>query len=170
MSTSETNLGPRVEEEGRRHAEHRRYQRGDAAALERDIDATRADVRATLTALERRLAFDRLVEPASGRVRERGGEFAGNLTDTATQNPMPVLLTSIGLGWMMLISRRGSGNGAARARGRVAEAADKFSAAADSVGGRFEEAGARLHEAVESSRETLDHTAESVRDGASRAA
>jgi hypothetical protein len=166
MSTSETNLGPRVEEEGRRYAEHR----GDAAALERDIDATRADVRATLTALERRLSFDRLVELTIGRIRERGGEFAGNLTDTATQNPMPVLLTSIGLGWMMLISRRGSGNGAARARGRVAEAADKFSAAADSVGGRFEEAGARLHEAVESSRETLDHTAESVRDGASRAA
>jgi hypothetical protein len=82
-------------------------------AIERDIDATRADMRATLEALERRFSFERLIDMTVGRIRERGGEFAGNLTDAATQNPMPLLLTSIGLGWMMLASRRGSrGNSA----------------------------------------------------------
>jgi hypothetical protein len=170
MSSTDTDLGTRIEDEGRRYAERRDYDRDDPAAIERNIDATRADVQATLAALERRLSFDRLVELTIGRIRERGGEFAGNLTDTATQNPMPVLLTSIGLGWMMLTSRRGSGNGAPRAHDRAAEAANRMSAAADSVGGRFHEAGARLHDAVESSRESLGETAESVRDTARRAA
>src|SRR6187455_1677062 len=77
-------------------------------AIERDIDATRADMRATLEALERRFSFDRLVDLTVGRVRERGGEFAGNLTDAATRNPVPLLLTAVGVGWMMLASRSGN--------------------------------------------------------------
>lgn len=171
MSTRDTDFEPGSEEQGRRYAQPLDYDGREPAAIERDIDATRADVRATLAALERRLSFDRLVELTIGRIRERGGEFAGNLSDTATQNPMPVLLTSIGLGWMMLTSRRGSGgNGAARARGRVAQARDKLSGAADGVGERFHEAGTRLHDAVDASRETLGETAASMRDSASRAA
>jgi hypothetical protein len=178
MSKGDTDFEPGIEEQGRRYAQERDYDGREPAAIERDIDATRADVRATLAALERRLSFDRLVELTIGRIRERGGEFAGNLTDTATQNPVPVLLTSIGLGWMMLTSRRGSGGeGAARGRGRVARARDKLAGAADEVGdrfheaqGRFHEAGARLHDAVDASRETLGETAASMRDSASRAA
>jgi hypothetical protein len=124
-------------------------------------------VHATLRTLERRLSFDRLVEMTVGRIRDRGGEFAGNLTETATQNPVPVLLTAIGVGWMMLTSRRGSGNSVERpldrARSGAADMADRASGAADRVGERF-------HEAVDSSREMLGARAESVRDGASRAA
>jgi hypothetical protein len=141
MSSIETDLKPTFEEESRRRAERNDDERHEAATIERDIDATRADVRATLAALERRLSFDRLVEMTVGRIRERGGEFAGNLTDTATQNPVPVLLTSIGLGWMMLMSRRGAGNGSdrqpSRMRARAAEAMD-------GVGERFNEASERV--------------------------
>lgn len=145
----------------------------DAAGLERDIDATRADVRETLAALERRLSLDRLVEMTIGRIRDRGGEFAGNLTDTAAKNPVPVLLTSIGLGWMMLMSRRGGDDGAARGAGtrsRVGAAFDRAESAASGVGDRLHEASARVGEAVDSSRETLADTAESVRAGVGRAA
>jgi hypothetical protein len=171
MSTIETDLKLGREAEGRRYAEEREH--GEAATLERDIDATRADVRATLTTLERRLSFERLVEMTVGRIRDRGGEFAGNLTDTATQNPVPVLLTTIGLGWMMLMSRRGDANGVARptrSRSRTADVVDRASSAADQVGDRIQAAGERLHDTVESSRQTLGETAESVRAGASRAA
>ncbi|HUQ53180.1 MAG TPA: DUF3618 domain-containing protein [Gammaproteobacteria bacterium] len=186
-------MKPTLDADSTRYAEHSDSDDRDPAALERDIDTTRADVRATLAALERRLSFDRLVEMTVGRIRERGGEFAGNLTDTATQNPMPVLLTSIGLGWMMLMSRRGNGaSQPSRARARAAEAADSVSGAAERFGERFSgakdrfgeqvsgaahgasermhEAGSRLHEAVESSRQTLGATAESMRDNASRMA
>jgi hypothetical protein len=168
MSTIETDLKPTVEAEGPGYGEERERGRGEAATLERDIDATRADVRATLTTLERRLSFDRLLEMTVGRIRERGGEFAGNLTDTATKNPVPVLLTTIGLGWMMLMSRRG--NGVAQPSRTRSNAADTVSGAADKVGERLHEAGERFHEAVGSSRETIGETAESVRAGASRAA
>jgi hypothetical protein len=170
MSTSETDVRPTVEDGRRRHAQQRDDERGEAATIERDIDTTRADVRATLAALEHRLSFDRLVEMTVGRIRERGGEFAGNLTDTVTQNPVPVLLTSIGLGWMMLMGRRrgniGDGRRLDRGRGRAAATAEN----AGRVGERVREAGARLQEGVESSRDALAETAESMRAGASRAA
>jgi ElaB/YqjD/DUF883 family membrane-anchored ribosome-binding protein len=190
MSTTEPDMTSTLNAESRRYAEQHEYEDRDAATIERDIDTTRADVRATLAALERRLSFDRLVELTIGRIRERGGEFAGNLTDTATQNPMPVLLTSIGLGWMMLMSRRG-GNGASqpgRMRARAGAAADRMSGAADRFGERvsgaaesvsermhgaserMHEAGSRLHEAVDSTRQTLGATAETLRENASRMA
>ena len=166
MSATDTNLNATLEAERLRQAEQRELEDREPATLERDIDATRADVHATLRTLERRLSFDRLVEMTVGRIRDRGGEFAGNLTETATQNPVPVLLTAIGVGWMMLTSRR-SGNGVEasldRARSGAADMAERASGAADRVG-------ERLHEAVDSSREMLGARAESVRDGASRAA
>jgi hypothetical protein len=138
MSTSETDVNRNLETARRAYADEADR---EPYAIERDIDATRADMRATLEALERRFSFDRLVDLTIGRIRERGGQFAGNLTDAATENPMPLLLTSIGLGWMMLTSRRGpadrsfahdSGPGA---RERMAEAADTVRGAADTVRG-----------------------------------
>jgi hypothetical protein len=136
MSTSETDMNRKLEIERRAYAEEVDK---EPYAIERDIDDTRADMRATLEALERRFSFDRLVDLTIGRIRERGGQFAGNLTDAATENPMPLLLTSIGLGWMMLTSRRGpsersfahdSGPGA---RQRMAEAADTVRGAAEAT-------------------------------------
>ena len=106
MSTTETDAGRNLENEGRRFAERPGLEDREPQTIEREIDATRADMRATLEALERRWSLERLVDLTVGRVRERGGEFAGNLTDAVTQNPVPLLLTSIGVGWMILASRR----------------------------------------------------------------
>jgi hypothetical protein len=158
-------------------------------AIERDIDATRADMRATLEALERRFSMDRLIDMTVGRIRARGGEFATNLTDAATQNPMPVLLTSIGLAWMMLGSGRRDARSydasyaddgesmMSRAGGRMRGAADKVRGAADRMRGAAgstretlqhaaESSREALHSATQASRETFDHTAESLRGGA----
>ena len=152
-------------------------------AIEREIDATRADMRATLEALERRFSFDRLVDLTIGRVRERGGEFAGNLTDAATRNPLPLLLTSVGLGWMMLTSRRGSSasddawrsdsNRRRRTddlRDRAGELRDRAAEAADRAHGAMDSTRETLKDAEQSSRETMEQTAESLRSSASRAA
>ena len=160
MSQSETDLGRNLDPQARRYSGH---DDGDPRSIERRIDATRADMRVTLEALERRLSFDRLIELTIGRVRERGGEFAGNLTDAAAQNPVPLLLTSIGLGWMMLTNRRG---GASRASYSSSDLADKASGVADRVHGAAD----RMHGAVDSARDTLEHSAESLRGTASRAA
>ena len=152
-------------------------------AIEREIDATRADMRATLQALERRFSFDRLVDLTIGRVRERGGEFAGNLTDAATRNPLPLLLTSVGVGWMMLAARSGnhesnrnwqSGPGGRRRaddlRDRASDIRDRASQAADQVAGAVDSTRETLKDAVQSSREAFEETAESLRSRASRAA
>jgi hypothetical protein len=136
MSTSETDVNRNFETERRTYAEEAGR---EPNAIERDIDATRADMRATLEALERRFSFDRLVDLTIGRIRERGGEFAGNLSDAAIAYPVPLLLTSIGLGWMMLAGRRGphartfTHDSMAGAREGIAEAADSVRGAAEAT-------------------------------------
>ena len=199
MSTSETDSGRSFEEVARHSGEMREaheLEDREPQVIEREIDATRADMRATLEALERRFSFDRLVDMTVGRIRARGGEFAGNLTDAATQNPMPLLLTSIGLGWMMLMSRRGSRSNAqsysdrwsddrsgtngervsermGAVRERAGRAADQFQGAMDSTRETLKQAADSTREtwrqAADSSRETIEQTAESVRSGATRA-
>jgi len=191
MSTSETDSGRSFEEVARHSSEMRearetRDREGrEPQVIEREIDATRADMRATLETLERRFSFDRLVDMTVGRIRARGGEFAGNLTDAATQNPMPLLLTSIGLGWMMLMSRRGtrsnaqsysdrwsddrSGTIGERMGERMGNVRERAERAADQVQGAMDSTRETLKQAAESSRETIEQTAESVRSGATRA-
>jgi hypothetical protein len=74
--------------------------------LEHEIDVTRAELEATLEALERRLSPNELVNQALTQVRRHGGEFAQNLGDSVKQNPLPTLLTSIGIAWLMAANGR----------------------------------------------------------------
>jgi uncharacterized protein YjbJ (UPF0337 family) len=188
-----------TQEDTRRYRRRYDYDGQSPQEIERDIDETRADMRSTLETLEQRLSFDRLMQMTVGRVRERGGEFAGNLTEAATQNPVPMLLTSIGLGWMMLSSRHpprdpyedeyrrsgpGIGDRIGGARDRMRGARERMGAGADRVGaemhGAMDSARGRmrhaadstrdtLRHATESSRESFRHAAESLRSGAGRA-
>jgi ElaB/YqjD/DUF883 family membrane-anchored ribosome-binding protein len=168
MSMNETDETRSFEEVARSSSEMRAahdLEDREPRVIEREIDATRADMRATLEALERRFSFDRLVDMTVGRIRARGGEFAGNLTDAATQNPMPLLLTTIGLGWMMLASRRG-GNASS---GSSHWADDRGGTIKESMGNVRERAGRaadqdQVHSAMDSTRETLQHAADSTRE------
>jgi ElaB/YqjD/DUF883 family membrane-anchored ribosome-binding protein len=186
MSTRETDSRSETDrsfEEVARHSSEMRETRDleerEPQVIEREIDATRADMRATLEALERRFSFDRLVDMTVGRIRARGGEFAGNLTDAATQNPMPLLLTSIGLGWMMLTSRRGSRGGNETSYGsewKDRSSADQWKGQwADERGGAIREgienvreragrAVDQVHGVVDSTRDTLKQAADSTRE------
>lgn len=76
----------------------------DPERIERDIDRTRASLGRTVDALERRLSPGELVDQALGLAREHGGEFATNLGRSVRNNPMPVILTGVGLAWMMASS------------------------------------------------------------------
>lgn len=144
-------------------------------AIERDIDATRADMRATLDALERRWSVDRLVDVAVGRIRERGGEFAGNLTDAVTQNPVPLLLTSIGVSWLMLANRRGSrpsysyptdAYSTSESHERTGGIRERAANAADTVRDAMQSTRDSVQQAAQSTRESFEHTAESLRSRA----
>ncbi len=166
MSTVDTDARRNRDDEARRYAEQRAYDESDPAKIERNIDETRADVRETLAALEQRLSVDRLLELTVGRIRDRGGEFASNLSDAATQHPIPLVLTSIGLGWLMLMSRRNGGS-AVRPTGSMRDRAAGVRDRVMSAGDRVSE---QAKGAVDSSREAFDYAAESMRDAASRAA
>jgi ElaB/YqjD/DUF883 family membrane-anchored ribosome-binding protein len=188
MSTSEMDRGS-FEDVARRDLRGGDDER-EPQAIERSIDATRADMRATLEALERRFSFERLVDMTVGRIRERGGEFAGNLTDAATRNPIPLLMVSIGVGWMMLASRRGSeangayysGSGdytgdqheragmlrekARHLRERAGHLRERASEAADKVHGAMDSARETVHGATASMHSALDSTRETWKHAA----
>lgn len=72
----------------------------DPARLEREIDQQRADIGHIVDALENKLSpgqiFDRLVSFGKGN----GRELAQNVGDAVKANPIPALLTSVGLLWL----------------------------------------------------------------------
>jgi ElaB/YqjD/DUF883 family membrane-anchored ribosome-binding protein len=145
--------------------------RKDPEELEREIDDTRAELRATLDALEERLSTEHLLEMTLGRVRQHGGEFATNLGNSVKQHPLPMLLTSVGIAWMMMTERR-DGNGRTElehydeGRSRWSESADK--ARAGMAGVRDSVRQAREH--IEHSKDSVTRAAQSLRSRTGRAA
>lgn len=80
--------------------------RKDPATLEREIDQTRADMDQTLGALERKFSPGQLLDQAMSFAKEHGGDFATNLSQSVRENPMPALLTAVGIAWMVASSNR----------------------------------------------------------------
>jgi ElaB/YqjD/DUF883 family membrane-anchored ribosome-binding protein len=77
----------------------------DPETLEREIDEVRSEMSRTLAALEERFSPGRLLDYYLGMAREHGGEFAANLGNSVKQNPVPMMLTAIGLIWTMISSK-----------------------------------------------------------------
>ncbi len=73
----------------------------DPAELEREIDQKRAEIGDIVHALENKLSPGELIDTALGYMKGGGGEFFGNLSNTVKANPVPTLLTSVGLIWLM---------------------------------------------------------------------
>ena len=80
----------------------------DPATLEREIDQTRANMDRTLGALERKLSPGQLIDEVMGFAREHAAEFASSLGRTVKENPMPALLTAVGVVWMLSSSNNRS--------------------------------------------------------------
>jgi Protein of unknown function (DUF3618) len=78
----------------------------DPDTLEREIDQTRAQMDQTLGALGRKLSPGQLIDEALGLFREHGGDFAANLGNSIKQNPIPVMLAAVGIGWIIFAPNR----------------------------------------------------------------
>ena len=78
----------------------------DPATLEREIDQTRANMDRTLGALERKFSPGQLLDEAMSFAKEHGGDFATNLGQSVRDNPMPAILTAVGIVWMVASSNR----------------------------------------------------------------
>ncbi len=131
----------------------------DPETLSREIDETRAGVSRTLEALQARLSPGQLIDQMLGMIREHGGEFARNLGTSVKQNPVPLLLTTAGLVWMMVTG--GSGPRPVRYETEGAAPGTGYGMTGD---------GSRLRHAAESAKDRATHVAESAKGRASQAA
>ena len=102
--------------------DQRRVERIDTDApsgtIEKQIDEKRANINRTLNALEERFSPGQMFDQTLGMVRDNGGEVAQNLGRSFRDNPMPFLLTGIGIAWAMAASSSPSGASAGRYRSR----------------------------------------------------
>jgi hypothetical protein len=78
----------------------------DIETLEREADRARADVETTLEAIEQRLSPTELFHHAVDTVRDNGGDFGRNLATQVRNNPLPAILTGVGMAWLMAASDR----------------------------------------------------------------
>ncbi|HET6629537.1 MAG TPA: DUF3618 domain-containing protein, partial [Woeseiaceae bacterium] len=126
----------------------------DPDEIERDIRRTRVSLGHTIDELENRLSPGELLDQAIGAARRHGGDFATNLGRSAENHPMPLLLTAVGIAWMMASANRPPPP--ARPRSERADA---------DLSGRADEAKHRLRHGLDSAKST----ASAVGDRASRA-
>lgn len=75
--------------------------------LEREIVDTRAAIDHKLALLQHRLAPRRVAGQMVDALGTQGGVFARNLAVTMRDNPVPVLLLAVGIGWLMIAGRGG---------------------------------------------------------------
>ena len=164
----------------------------DPATLEREIDQTRVNMDQTLGALERKLSPGQLLDQAMEFARENGGELANNFGRAVKENPVPALLTAVGIAWMVASSNRpkpsiaddyddryarndyntigfdetGDENDAGEEKeGGVSEKAQRLKASAE---GTLTEAGHRVKSAAERTRQKLAGTKQTVSAGLRR--
>ena len=78
-----------------------------ADEVEREVQQSRAEVEEALEAIQERLSPGQLFDQAVDYMRGSGGnEFLRNLGATVRDNPVPIVLMSTGLAWLMLAGPR----------------------------------------------------------------
>jgi hypothetical protein len=93
----------------------------DAETIERDLDATRSRLDSDLSQLQERLSPGQLLDDVLRYFRGAdGGDFGRRLMDSVRANPMPVVVTGIGLAWMIASRQRSDADGDARVERRDA--------------------------------------------------
>lgn len=70
-------------------------------AMEQEISHTRERIGRTVEELEQRLSPGQLVDQALGFARDHGGDFAANFAGSVRRNPLPLLLTGVGVLWLL---------------------------------------------------------------------
>ncbi|MEX5686277.1 DUF3618 domain-containing protein [Pseudomonas silesiensis] len=121
-------------------------------AIEREIDAQRASIGNIVDALESKFTPGQMFDQALGMMQSNGTTFLTNLGTSVRNNPVPAVITSVGLLWLMMSQNRPP---TPRPDYRTGpSAADK---AGEWVDG--------LTDGIDSARDHLHHTADSFKEG-----
>ena len=120
---------------------------------ERDIEATRRRIHEKAELLEHRLKPEALLRPVQKRLEGTLGAGGEKILDAFRDHPLPLALTGLGLGWLILSELRGE-----RARASTSTAGEKVKEkAAGAVHKVRDTAADALHKAKETARRTSDY-------------
>lgn len=86
--------------------------------IEREIERDRAQLTSNLEHLQNKLSVDGVMQQLGEQLREHGGEIGNAITRTVKENPAAVVLTGVGLAWMIF------GKGRSGSRSYTAETSD----------------------------------------------
>ena len=70
--------------------------------LEERANEKRSEINRTLSQIEDHFSPSQMIEQAMGLFKGNGGEMANNLGRTVRDNPVPMILTGVGLAWMAM--------------------------------------------------------------------
>jgi ElaB/YqjD/DUF883 family membrane-anchored ribosome-binding protein len=130
--------------------------------LEREIDAQRSSIGNIVDALEGKFSPGQLLDQALSYGKGTGGEFFNNLGNTVKANPVPTVLTSVGLLWLMMgQNRRPSPAGESSSLNHLGE---RISSMAHSVTDTFDSAKSRLEETAQRMKEKAGQVTGDVSD------
>jgi hypothetical protein len=133
-----------------------------------EIDRTRNEMDRTLTAIEQRLTPGQLVDQGLDYLRHSGAtEFAQNLGGAAKQNPLPVALATIGIGWLMALGRQPAQHEGYGANWTSGSSSSTGSGMRESMSSMKDRASGAIHSASESmssAKQRLSGTMSSVAD------
>lgn len=160
--------------------------RSDAAKdpdrLEREIDEQRREINETLRMLEEKFSSRELAAQFAHYFSGPGREWVGSLGSSVKSNPLPTLLTAVGLTWLMMSDRhrspylihernsrmRSTLHGAADSAHAMHDAAHSAYEHASGKAGEFRDhvadAGAALHEKAAHAQEALHDKAAHARE------
>jgi len=155
--------------------------------LEQEIDGVRKHMEHTLDLLERKLSPGEMIDSVLNIARGEGGSFARNLTTQVQNNPLPTLLTGVGMLWLMSASNRPpsqgrrSGDGQAhkamhetiggardatrRAQEGGQELGERAHEWSERMSGAAAQAGHGMHDMADSMRERAGRAGRSAREG-----
>ncbi|HEY1541559.1 MAG TPA: DUF3618 domain-containing protein [Xanthobacteraceae bacterium] len=138
--------------------------------LEREAEATRAQIAATLDELRSRLTPGQVVDQLVSYARDSGGgDFVRNLGQQVVDNPLPVTLMGAGLAWLMMAGRRSASDAAGGDRRGFGSGQD-LSRAGAMAGERASAGVESLGDLAQATRNSASATASDLTDGARRQA
>lgn len=125
--------------------------------LELEIDQRRASIGSLVDALESKLSPGQMVDQALAYAKGNGGEFFTNLGNTVKANPLPTVLTSVGLLWLALGQNRKPASDEGSVFGGLA---DRASGIAEQVGDTFGNAKPRVQETAAKMKAKASHVSD----------
>lgn len=127
--------------------------------LERDIDARRATIENIVDALESKLSPGQLFDQALAFSKSNGGEFFNNLGSSVKNNPVPVLLATVGITWLMLgQNQKPRGDGPSM----FGQLGEKISDTASAVTGSLQNAKEQVRQSAHQMSDKAGHLADTV--------